>query len=170
MKECVKAMLYAYALLDTVSEDYEEHIRNKAILSCLRTEPARVLAEKIALEILEKRVLETFKGRVESILSSLTETERSLVAIRYFGKERKTKERLVAPQKDGGWGERKYFREQAKLLAKLCERFYSAGLTKEYFETELMQIDIFEKVFRALRKRLQKRVSLRRKARFSADG
>lgn len=149
-------MLYAYALLDTVSEDYEEHIRNKAVLSCLRTEPAGRIAEKIAWEILEKRVLETFKAKAEGILSMLTDTERTLVAIRYLGKGRSVKESLLNGA-SGGWSERKYFRAQARLLDKLCILFERAGLTKGYFEEELIHIDIFAKVRSALQKKRARR-------------
>ena len=145
-------MLYAYALLDTVSEDYEEHIKNKAILSCLKTEPAGQIAEKIAWEILEKRVLETFKGKVEAILSTLTEVERTLICIRFLGKERDRKAQFLAE-----WGERKYFRAQARLLNCLSARFERAGLTGEYFDEELAGIDIFAKVIATLRRKKARR-------------
>jgi hypothetical protein len=157
LKERVKAMLYAYALLGSVSEDYEEHIRNKAILSCLKSEPADRLAEKIAWEILEKRVLETFKGKIEDVLAGLTPTERTLVAIRFFGKEKDVKARLLSPREAGGWGERKYFRSQRKLLETLCAKFERIGLTAKYFDEELVGIDVFAKVVAIMERRKQRK-------------
>ncbi|MBQ8291132.1 MAG: hypothetical protein IJX88_01295 [Clostridia bacterium] len=148
MRDCIKAMLYAYPLLDTVSEDYRQHIQNKAILSYLRVEPAGNIAERIAFEILEKRVLERFKTQVETILGGLTDAERALVDIRYFKRGEKAKQALLRVLGEDTLGERRYFRMQSRLLDKLTRCFERIGLTKEYFEEELADIDVFKKTLR----------------------
>ena len=54
MENYVKVALYAYPILRTVSEDYAEHIRNKALLSYDSGKSAEQLAVYLAEEILQK--------------------------------------------------------------------------------------------------------------------
>ena len=90
MENYTKVVLYAYPLLRTVGEDYAEHIRNKALLSYDSAMTTERLAEYLAEEILCKERLEWLKRTVEDVLSRLSDVERTLVAIRYFGKTKKT--------------------------------------------------------------------------------
>lgn len=90
LENYTKVVLYAYPLLRTVGEDYAEHIRNKALLSYDSAMTTERLAEYLAEEILCKERLEWLKRTVEDVLSRLSDVERTLVAIRYFGKTKKS--------------------------------------------------------------------------------
>lgn len=138
----VKVALYAYPTLKTIGEDYQEHIKNMAILSYRGNKSAEELVEKIVETILEKEKLERLKAVVETVLGKLSEEERALIAIRYFGGARKMKNALPVD----GWSESKYFRKQARLFNKVCAIVKGTGLTEDVFEREYASIDIFERV------------------------
>ena len=110
MENYVKVILYGYPLLKTVGEDYEAHVRNKAVLSYYS--PAEKLAEYLAEEILEMRRLVWLKGTVEEILGRLQEEECELVSMRYFGQIKRLRSFLKKKAEEEGWSERKYFRKQ----------------------------------------------------------
>lgn len=152
MKNYVKAVLYGYPLLENVSEDYREHIQNKAILSYRTDKSALELAVGLAQEICEKRDLEWLKACVDNVLAMLTDVEKTLIGVRYFGKRRRIKKFPFAEnakEKTGieAWSERKYFRFQNKLGEKVCALFNRVGLTEEVFESRFAKTDIFEKLY-----------------------
>lgn len=156
MKDYAKMILYAYPLLKTVEKDYEEHIGNKALLSYEGRWTAEQTVEYLAGEIIEMHRLEWLKERVRKVLEGLTDVEKTLVAIRYFGKRKLAKALLREeknPLKRSGWTQRSYFRKQAKLGEKLTEAFALVGLTEEVFVRDFAQMDIFKKVGKALEKR-----------------
>ena len=153
MKNYVKAVLYGYPLLETVSEDYQVHIENKAALSVRTDKSAFELAVELAGEVCEKRDLEWLKGCVESALDMLTDVEKTLITIRYFGKRRKIKKSLLAiderPKTEiAAWSERKYFRFQSRLSEKVGAIMNRLGVTEEVFEKKFAKTDIFEKIYR----------------------
>ncbi len=151
MKNYVKAVLYAYPLLATVEEDYEAHIKNKALLSYGNGKSAEETATYLAGEILQMRRLEWLKERVNEVLSKLTDVERTLVSVRYFGKKKRGKfllgkrqeERLRPPL----WTERTYFRKQQRLGEKLCGLFLLCGITEEVFMREFFVMQTFKKIY-----------------------
>ena len=162
MKNYVKIILYAYPLLKTVEKDYEEHIGNKALLSYDGRWTAEQTAEYIAGEILEMRRLEWLKEKVKEVLASLTDVEKTLVAIRYFGKSKRIKTFLKEeknPLKSGKWTERSYFRRQARLGDKIGGAFALAGLTEEVFLEDFAHIEIFKRVAQLLEKRKNETIS-----------
>lgn len=153
VKNYVKAVLYGYPLLETVSEDYQVHIENKAALSVRTDKSAFELAVELAGEVCEKRDLEWLKGCVESALDMLTDVEKTLITIRYFGKRRKIKKSLLAiderPKTEiAAWSERKYFRFQSRLSEKVGAIMNRLGVTEEVFEKKFAKTDIFEKIYR----------------------
>lgn len=141
-------MLYAYPFLKTVGKDYEDHIRNKAVLSYDSRMTAERLAEYIAGEIIVKRNLEALKEDLEKVFGKLEEVENKLLAIRYFGKRKQLCEFLKNEGGASGWSERKYFREQNRLGEKVGAMMRSVGLTKERYQAELADLDIFKKIAR----------------------
>lgn len=151
MKNYIKAVLYAYPLLKNVSEDYREHIQNKALLSYRSDKPTIEIAEYIAEEIVEKERLEWLKGRVEAVLAQLDEVERTLLAIRYFGKERKIKKAVQSGGRGtssfGAWSERKYFRRQKRLGDKVGGMFVACGVSESVFEKEFATMGIFKRIY-----------------------
>ncbi len=150
MKNYAKAILYAYPLLATVEEDYESHIKNKALLSYDTRKSAVEVATYLAGEILEMRRLEWLKGKVAEVLSKLTDVERTLVGIRYFGKTKKLKTLLQKPKESLRkplWTERTYFRRQRRLGEKLCGLFTLCGVTEEVFLKEFLPMELFRKIY-----------------------
>lgn len=153
MKNYIKAVLYGYPLLKNVGEDYQAHIQNKAVLSSRTDKSAFELAVEIAKEICEKQDLEWLKACVEKALEMLTDVERTLIGVRYFGNRRKIKK---FPFQNGGqaqleiatWSERKYFRFQNRLSEKISVLLNRLGLTEETFESRFAKTDIFNKIYR----------------------
>lgn len=128
-----------------MEKDYEECIRNKALLSYGNGKSAEETAIEIAFEILSQRNFRWLKERLQAVLARLSEEERTLVEIRYFGKK-KARFSEVCIEKSTGkpWSERKYFRRQDRLSKKLEAIVKGVGLTEEVFErdfacTELVQ-------------------------------
>lgn len=163
----VRAVTYAYPYLKTVESDYGECIKNRALLSYRSGKSAEEISISIAEDILEQRKLVWLKGVVESVLAILSDTERMLVAIRYFGKERKKRatvglkgkalreaqdkaraDKLGKTGTIGIWSERKYFRAQQRLCERLKALYIQAGLTEEVFEKEFLSVEIMEKIYR----------------------
>lgn len=146
MEEYVKIILYTYPLLKTVGRDYEEHIKNKALLSYKSRQATEELAEDIAREILEQRKLLCLKEKADEAIAKLTEIEKLLLQIRFFGQKKKLRlleEKLFSSEGEK-WSERKYFRRQERLGTKLGALFSFVGLTKELFEKEYVVLDIFK--------------------------
>lgn len=151
MENYVKEILFGYPLLRTVEEDYELHIRNKAVLSHTSGASTEQLAEYLANEIIAMRSLETLKGEVERVLDKLSEEERTLIEIRYFGRRKKMrgflKKRVCKGESPSGkWSETTYFRRQRALGEKVAAMLYFAGITKEKYLAEYAQTEIFKKI------------------------
>lgn len=142
MENYLKTVLYAYPLLKTVGEDYEQHIRNKAILSYDGRWNTLRLAEYLAGEILQKNCLEWLKSVVEKVLYKLSDTERELLSVRYFGKRRKN----AIDGEAASWSDRKYFRMLRRTSEKAGAMLVAAGVTKDKFFGELAPIDMIAKV------------------------
>ena len=153
VKNYVKAVLYGYPLLETVSEDYQAHIQNKAALSVRTDKSAFELAVELAGEVCKKKNFEWLKGCVETALDMLSDVEKTLIAARYFGKRRKMKKALPLDEplpktEIAAWSESKYFRFQNKLSKKVEAILLRLGLSEELFEEKFAQTEIFEKIYR----------------------
>ncbi len=162
MKNYAKTILYAYPFLETVGEDYEEHIRNKAVLSYDSRWQAERLTEYLAEEILRMRRLEWLKGKVEEALSRLTDGERELVALRYFGGGRKRKwlrPREGNPLRKRIWTERTYFRRQQRLGEKICGLFVLVGISEEVFEQDFAALEPFARIGRYIAEGKDKKIA-----------
>lgn len=144
MENYLKAVLYAYPLLKTVGEDYAEHIRNKAVLSYNSSRLTEDLAEYLAEEILRKNNLLWLRGVIEETLAKLNDTERTLIATKYFGKKKKP----LHKEEEEAWSERTYFRQQEKVGNKLAGMLVVAGVTKEFFDTKLQGVELIGKIHR----------------------
>ena len=146
----VKIILYAYSFLRTVGKDYEEYIRNKAILSYNNRKSAESLAEEIAEELITQNKLLWLKEKVEQVVEKLTERERKLVELKYFGRrlKKEEKEEIFSDGNGKIWSERKYFRAQDKLAKKLLSLFVFSGVSEELFEKEYSKMDIFRRAKR----------------------
>lgn len=147
MKSYVKAVLYAYPFLANIDKEYDEHIFNRAVLSYRSDLSAERQALYIAGEIVEKQRLEWLKEKIDRVLQRLDDTERTLVSIRYFKKERKIKRRLTASS-GAAWSERKYFRIQNRISEKVGAMLAAVGVSEELFLSELLKIELIAKLYR----------------------
>ncbi len=159
MENYIKTVLYAYPLLKNVGEDYAAHIRNKAVLSYNSRFTTEKLAEYLAEEILRKDCLVWLKDKIDSVLHKLSESERTLVAVRYFGKRNKNPQNIQSfPW--AAWNERKYFRFMQRLSEKIGGMLKIAGITQEVFDNELLEIDIIKKIHRFVEDGKERKVCL----------
>ena len=164
MENYAKAVLYAYPLLKTVGEDYAVHIRNKAVLSYDSNLTTEKLAEYLAGEIIEKNRLEWLKTTVETVIGKLTDEERTLVDIRYFGKTNKLRDFLngqAEKRKYGGKGcsQRMYFRRQSRLADKLGAMLFYAGVTQKVYDESLKNLGVFRKIHRFVEEGRDRKIS-----------
>ena len=148
MENYVKVVLYAYPILKNVGQDYQAHIQNKAILSYRSDALAEKLVEYIAEEIINKRKLEWLKDAVEAVLERLDTMEKTLVAIRYFQKERAIKRKPLSVENAPSWSASTYFRKQNRLGEKVGAMLREYGVSKEVFEADFASMDIFRKIYR----------------------
>ena len=151
MENYVKTVLYAYPYLDTVGEDYAQHIKNKALLSYDSRMNAERLAEYLAEEILHKERLEWLKTVVEEILGRLDRLERRLIGVYFFGENYDGV--LQEEETLKTWSVRKQQRYRKKLGEKVAEMLRMAGLTKYTFDEELVSIEIIGKIHKGVLKR-----------------
>ena len=150
LENYIKTVLYAYPLLKTVEEDYAEHIKNKAILSYDSRWDAERLTEYLAEEILSKNHLIWLRSMVDKVVDRLSETERALLSIRYFGKAGSARTFSLQGKERGAtvWSERTYFRKQQRLGEKVAAMLRVSGVTKEVFDRDFSRLDIFRKIYR----------------------
>ena len=147
-----------------MEKDYEEHIKNKALLSYDSRKRAEDLAEYLAGEIIEMRRLEWLKGKLEGVLAKLTEEEKILVEGRYFGKRKRLKQYLHEKREDEngrGTSERNYFRRQRRLGEKLEKMLTSVGVTEEAYFSQLHSVEIFAKIYKMVERETDGHISLR---------
>ncbi len=164
MENYAKVILYAYPLLKTVSEDYAVHIRNKAVLSYDSNLTTERLAEYLAGEIIEKSRLEWLKDTLEKLFQRLSEEERILLNIRYFGKTNQLRSFLktqAEKRKSGGTGcsERMYFRRQSRLADKLGAMLFYAGITQQLYDEKLKDLELFQAIHRFVDAGRDKKIS-----------
>ena len=134
MENYVREILYGYPLLKTVGEDYEIHIRNKALLSHGVHVDGMRLAEYLAGEILT--------------MDKLSDEERILIEGRYFGKRKKLRDFLKRRTLEGQapWSQRKFTRRQNAAERKVSVLLFCAGITQEKYLRDFASMDIFVKV------------------------
>ena len=183
MENYAKVILYTYPLLKTMEKDYADHIRNKALLSYNGVWDTERLTEYLAREILRKERLEWLRSVVEETLLELSDLERDLIAIRYFGKrnrlrcvvaladDEKATDEKHTNEKNAGrvcgeiekkLSKREYFRRQQRLAEKLGGMFWKKGLTKEVYLKDFAGVDVFERARRFVEEGKERNISLER--------
>ena len=163
MKEYVKTILYVYPLLKTLEKEYQEHILNRAVLSYRINQSVEGEVEDLVQEIADKRNLAWLKTCVERVLAQLSDEEKTLIAVRYFGKERKIKKATVAKSvtektRKCAMSESTYFRKQNRLIDKLGELLSAVGVDEKTFEGLFACMPLFQKVS-ALQVRRERKLS-----------
>ncbi len=142
MENYIKASLRVYPFMALTQSAYEQHIRNKAVLSCNGRTNTEELAEYLAEQILHKRRLFWLEGVIERTLEKLTEPERLLVGAAFFGERRETGSVV------DGWSESKRLRVQTRCFERLEGMLKSAGLTKKFFDEALVKIELVRKAYK----------------------
>ncbi len=156
MEMRVVTALYAYPQLDRIGRDYEEHIKNKALLSYGSKMATEKLTEYIAEEIVRRQNVWRLKAVLDKIIFSLTEEEKILLDVRYFGKVERVR-RLFAAWKAGlcslpfkPWSERTYYRKQARLLKRIVSQVKQAGVDEKRFDEECLSIEYIAMLYQYL--------------------
>lgn len=156
MEMLAQAALYAYPQLDRIGRDYEEHIKNKALLSYGSKMSTEKLTEYLAEEIVRRQNALHLKGIMDKILCALSEEEKTLLEVRYFGKVDRVR-RLFAAAKAGlcnlpfkVWSERNYYRKQARLLKKIVAQFKQAGADEKAFQEGYLAIEYIGMIYQYL--------------------
>ncbi len=153
----VKAVLYAYPLLGEMSEAYDVHIKNKAVLSYRDSTPTVELAEYIVSEIIDKRKIQWLKSTLDKLLNGLNEKQKELVALRYFNKKQKTP--ALTKQAGQAFVARNYIKKQKRLTDKLLKMLVKEGLTKEVFDSHFAKMEIFQTIAKFLASRKSREIS-----------
>ena len=172
MENYVKAIMYAYPRMEALEKEYAEHIENKALLSFKGRERTESLLEYLAGQILQKEKLSALKEIVDKVWAQLSDVEKTLVAIRYFGKQTKIKrfpfkdekafenaEAMKFRLKGALSSERNYFRRQARLVKRLAILFRFYGLTEEVFLKEYAEIETVKRIFELVNEGKDKRLT-----------
>ena len=166
-KEHVKVFLYSYPRLDRLVKEYEGHIYEKAVRSYGGRINAEAVAEYIANQILYMRALEFLKLSLDEVLKKLSDTEKKLVAARYFGWKKSRIKETLFEGKDRIKSERSYFRRQEKLLKKIAVLMQTAGLDRRAFEETYACIEELQCVFRFVASGRDKKIFEKEKSWFS---
>ena len=151
MKQYVKTILYVYPLIREMEKEYQVHIENRAVLSYREQRSVESQVEYLAQEITDKRNLLWLQSCVDKALSTLSDSERTLLAVRYFGKTKKVKKAVVAKAKrqspkKGAMSERTYFRLQNRLICKMGEMLGGMGIDEKTFDALFAHIPLFQQV------------------------
>ena len=79
---------------------------------------------------------------MDGVLAKLDDTERALIAARYFGRKKLPLHKAGEQE----WSERTYFRQQQKVGEKVGGMLVAAGVTKEFFDTRLEGVELISKI------------------------
>ena len=152
MNHYTKAVLYTYPILKDLEDAYAEHIKSKAILSYKYFAPCEGLVEYLSEEICRKERLEWLEQLLNGIMDKLTDTERLLLQIRYFGKKRRGN---IAGKNAIGkpWSESTYFRMQNRLEKRIESMLKKAGLTQQVFDEWFAPMQAFQYVSACLQRK-----------------
>ena len=151
MKNYTKAVLYAYPLMKNIEADYAQHIENCALLSYRSARSAEENILYIANEIIKKQNFAWLKACVERVLDKLSLVERTLIAIRYFGKERNIKRTTLGAEKESGygqWSDSKYFRRLRRISDKVGMMLEREGVSEEIFLRDFADDELFQKIYK----------------------
>jgi len=128
-----------------------------ALLSYRSDAPAQSIAEKIAQQIAEKDALLWLKAQLEKAFEGLSETENTLLAVKYFGKKRSAKMQTLS------FSESKYFRMQTRLGNKIQAKLYALGIDERTFEKYFAKVELFQTIVAYIGKREPKVITEREK-------
>ena len=106
--------------------------------------------------------------QLDEVVDKLDETEKKLLAIRYFGKRKLLCEFLK--NDSAAWSERKYFRRQNKLCERLGGALDRVGITEEVYLRDFAGLAIFQKVAGFVGDGRDEKLYLKEKKGFACEG
>lgn len=151
-----------------MEKEIEDHIRFKALTSYDYRRSSEKMVEYVAKQVALRQTLLRLKTTVKTVIDALSEEERLLMDLRYFGKLddvvkrlrgclRRSDEPCVRARKicqtlgiKRVWSERSYFRKQKALLEKVEAKFIAAGLSDKDFENDYGDLGVIRFVQRVL--------------------
>lgn len=152
-------MLHIYPFLAMMQTTYEQHIKNRALLSCDGRMNTEALAEYLAKEILHKRCLAWLEDVIGETLLRLSEVEQILVRTHFFGEKKGMENTEIE-----SWSDSKRLRVQARCFQRLEAMLHRSGLTKKYFDEELVHIEIIRKMYKRVEREGKKTESREEKS------
>lgn len=150
-RDYVKTALYVYPVLRAAAKELGEHVKRKAYLSYASKTSCQNLAEYLLEQLDAKTRLETLYAEMKKAMHKLSDGEKTLLFVRYFG-VRKTSGYTDEQLKSVCGSRRTYYRKQDKLKRKIGERLKRAGLSEERFYREYGGIELIRRVDDALQK------------------
>lgn len=164
MESYIKALLYIYPRLGKIGEDYGEYIKNRALRSYVYKGGTEALCEQLAGEIVKKRRTGELKELLDGVLENLTEGERFLLEVRYFGRKSRLAAYSEQTAAEACGSERSYYRRQERLIGKVGRLIKRAGLTEEAFMRDYGDFDWLISVCRYIDEGKEKGASARESA------
>lgn len=131
-----------------MTEDFKEHIQNKAYLSFATKMGTEQFAEYLAGEVIKKKKMEEISLEMDELINKLSEKERFLLEMRYFRRKKKIRLFMESLGEKALGSRRSYFRNQGKLFDKLCEKLQRRGFTESLFLERYNDLDGITEVMR----------------------
>lgn len=150
-RDYIKTALYVYPALKAAAKEVSEHVQRKACLSYGDRLSCEALTEYLLNQIDTKDRLETLFFTIGSALDKLSDQEKFLLQVRYFGGTKKVISAYSDEEIHKFCGSRRsYYRKQEKLVKKIGEKFVRDGLSEERFYREYGSIELIRRVDKAL--------------------
>ena len=164
MNEYVKALLYLYPSFKRMTEDFGEHIKNKAYLSFECKGGTERYVEYLAGEVIKKKKMEEISFAMDELVDKLSDKEKFLLEMRYFRRKKKLQAYMETLGEEALGSKRSYFRKQGKLFEKLCLRLKRKGLTEEEFIERYGELDGISSVMRFIRSGKEEKLKKKERA------
>ncbi len=116
----------------------------------------RVSCEKLAVYLLEqlelKTRIETLSDTLGGVVDKLSDQEKFLLQLRYFGGKNKTISACSDEEIRKLCGSRRsYYRRQERLVKKIAEKLLRRGVNEDSFYKEYGEIEVIRRVDRTLK-------------------
>ncbi len=138
----VKTLLYAYPHVTALTEQIDEIVLSKALLSIRDYSPCEEQCEKIIELTEQKKTLIDFKLRMDKVVNKLNEYELDCLDYKYF--KQKPKENYIGFDASS----RTYFRRQIRIVKKVNSLIEIQGINDEWFTKKCLRMSFFFELLR----------------------
>lgn len=151
-REYVKTALYVFPALRVMADEVGEHVKRKACLSFDNRVPCENLAVYLLEQLELKSRIETLFDTLGGVVDKLSEQEKFLLQLRYFGGKNKKISACSDEEIRKLCGSRRsYYRRQERLLKKIGEKLLRRGVDESQFYKEYGELELVRRVDRALK-------------------